>query len=150
VIKLRPVWNTGNSPGHATNHSELLQDSHIPNRVWGSYCFESNIQHMPASLFFKPNNNWILSWGKSTLDRLVARLPLIFGENCASSFCGSMCSSNRSNTFSRYSIPNVQRTIFRSSNIQAPSTRVAYLAATSVSTASGVKLTFDENITNAI
>ena len=101
-------------------------------------------------LFFKPNNNWILSWGKSTSGMLVARLPLIFGENCTSTFCGSMCSNNRSNTFSRYSIQNVQRTIFRSSNIQAPSTRVAYLAATSVSTASGVKLTFDENITNAI
>jgi len=119
-------------------------------KVWGSFYLESNIQYMSFSLFFKPNNDWILSWGKSTSDMLVARLRLIFGENCTSTFCGSMCSNNRSNTFSRYSIPNAQRTIFRSSNIQAPSTRVAYLAATLVSTASGVKLTFDENITNAI
>lgn len=86
------------------------------------------------------NNEWILSWGKTTLDMLVAPLPLIFGENCAGSFCRSMCSNNRSNTFSGYTIPNAQRTIFRSSHIQAPSTRVAYLAATSVGKASGVKL----------
>jgi len=81
-------------------------------KVWGSYYLESNIQYMSFSLFFKPNNDWILSWGKSTSDMLVARLPLIFGENCASTFCGSMCSNNRSNTFSRYSIPNAHRNIF--------------------------------------
>ena len=92
---------------------------------------ELNLQHIPFSLFFsKTNNDWGLIFREEHLP--TARLPLIFGKNCTSSFCRSMCSNNRTNTFSRYSIPDAQRTIFRSSHIQAPSTRVTHLAPTSV------------------
>jgi hypothetical protein len=139
-----------NSQGYSANSSAFLQDFPFFLNMASVVTILSQAYKYSFSLFSKPNNNQVLSCEKGTIHMLEIQLPLVFGEHSACGFCRSMCSNNGSNTFSRYTIPDTQRTIFRSSHIQAPSTRVAHLAPTSMSMPSRLKLNLSREIPNAV